>query len=437
MRKKVLLKKFLPLIAAVILVVIIAAPVLASPAIAARTPPTSVASGNTFNVTIETSGCGFAGQVMETLPDGFTYISCHSCTIDDIRVEQVGNTVKFTFLGDSASFTYTVKAPTVDTTTIYTFQGVVKDENKNEYPIRDNVITVTVGTLTPETYTLTMAVNGSGSITPSVGNHMYDAGDVVSISATPDSGWQFDSWDGDVANPSSSSTTVTMDADKVIIANFIEISPGVYALTVACKPSDGGNVSLSPAAGGNQYDAGTSVELTAIPAEDYVFSCWDSDLSGSTNPASIIMDSDKNVIANFALSASESPARFAVSSLNISPEQVQPNQQVNISINITNKGEEAGSYEAVLYINGQLEDTRTVGISPSSPQNVVFSITKAALGTYTVSLGEQQGQFTVMDDQSSGGGLDLGSTIAIVVIVALLAAIVLVFRGIKRRRNRG
>ena len=72
-------------------------------------------------------------------------------------------------------------------------------------------------------HTLTMQLSGSGSITPMVGTHDYGEGTVVSITATPDSGWQFDSWTGDVADPSSATTTLTMGSDKTVIANFSQI----------------------------------------------------------------------------------------------------------------------------------------------------------------------------------------------------------------------
>lgn len=290
-------------------------------------------------------------------------------------------------------------------------------------------------TVTPRavTYTLTMEVNGNGSTIPSVGSHTYDAGTVVDISATPDTGWEFNSWSGDVTNPSSSSTTVTIDADKSVIANFIEISPVIYTLTLTCEPNGEGSLTLSPTAEGNQYEAGTSVELTATPADGYVFDTWSGDLNGSTNPASVSMDSDKEVIANFVLPASEKPGDSSVSNLNISPEQVQPNQQVDITINVANNGEKVGSYEGILYVNGQIEANQTVNISPGSTQTVVFSVTKAIPGTYTVSLGGQQGQFTVVGGQASGGGLDIGSTIAIVIIIVLVAALVLVFRRIRKK----
>ena len=219
MRKKIISKKFLSIIAAVVvLAAVIATPVLASPATATRTLPASVVSGANFDVTIQPSDCGVAGQVEETLPPGFTYLGC---TPPETQVEEVGNTITFTFL-DSESFTYTVRAPIVATTTTYTFHGVVKDWDRIEYPIQDSVITVTApGAVT---HTLIMVVSGNGSTIPPVGSHIYDAGVVVDISATPDSGWWFDHWSSNVADLSSSSTTVTMNSNKTVTSYFVQVS---------------------------------------------------------------------------------------------------------------------------------------------------------------------------------------------------------------------
>lgn len=426
---------------AVTLITVTVTPVCASPAVATRTLPASVESGTAFDVTIEASGCGIFGQVVETLPDGFSYIGCPSCTTDDIGVSQAGNTVKFGFLGDSTSFTYRVKAPNVAAPTTYAFHGIVKDEDKNEYPIEDDDITVKVSGPPTDIYTLTMVVDGNGSTTPSVGRHYYDAGDVVQICAAADCGWKFDGWDGDVARPPSPCTTITMHADKIIIANFAEISSEVCTLTATCQPSDGGNIILSPVAVSNQYEVDSSVELTATPSQGYVFTSWSGDISGTANPISTTMDSNKNVTANFVLlPALKRPASFSVSHLNISPGQAKPDQQVDISITITNNGEKTGSYEAVLYIDEQIEGSQTASISPGSSQNVVFGVTKAVPGTYIVSLAGQEGQFVVVDSQftttdsqSSNGWPDNGTTVVIVVIAALIAAIAFVLRKIKKR----
>ncbi|HEX73550.1 MAG TPA: hypothetical protein G4N93_00135 [Dehalococcoidia bacterium] len=139
MKGKILSGKLFSAIAAIILVSVIATPVLASPATATRTLPASVASGAEFDVAIEASGCGTFGQVVETLPSGFVYVSS---SLPAKRVEPVGNMVKFTFLADAKSFTYRVKAPTVDTTTVCTFHGVVMDEDRISYPIEDSEVIV-------------------------------------------------------------------------------------------------------------------------------------------------------------------------------------------------------------------------------------------------------------------------------------------------------
>jgi len=72
--------------------------------------------------------------------------------------------------------------------------------------------------------------------------------------------------------------------------------PGQYILTVITSSS--GAVTLDPP--GGIYNAGTQVQLTAIPDLSESFSNWSGDLSGTDNPASITMDSDKSVQANFS-----------------------------------------------------------------------------------------------------------------------------------------
>jgi hypothetical protein len=58
-----------------------------------------------------------------------------------------------------------------------------------------------------------------------------------------------------------------------------------------------GDVTLNPS--GGTYNAGTIVELTAVPDAGWSFSGWSGHLSGSNNPESIIMDSDKTITAIF------------------------------------------------------------------------------------------------------------------------------------------
>jgi hypothetical protein len=81
---------------------------------------------------------------------------------------------------------------------------------------------------------------------------------------------------------------------KEIEAPTTEPTQEEYSLTVDVEGD--GAVELSAS---GPYAFGETVELTAVPDAGWVFSGWSGDLSGSANPTSIIMDDNKNAIANF------------------------------------------------------------------------------------------------------------------------------------------
>jgi hypothetical protein len=125
------------------------------------------------------------------------------------------------------------------------------------------------------------------------------------------------------------------------------------------------------------------------------------------------------------------PANFLPSYLRISPQQVSPNQPVEISINIANQGDESGSHTVSLSINGNVEHSKTVSVSPGSTKNVVFTVTKSTPGSYSVSVEGQGGQFIVVGGgMRIGGGLGTGGIIAIVIaVMALITTLVFILRG--------
>ena len=77
-----------------------------------------------MEIEISVSGLGVAGQVQETLPDGFSFAS------SDETATLVGQTVQFTVFGNEATFRYTVTAPAASGT--YDFSGKVVDFNKDQ-----------------------------------------------------------------------------------------------------------------------------------------------------------------------------------------------------------------------------------------------------------------------------------------------------------------
>jgi hypothetical protein len=131
---------------------------------------------------------------------------------------------------------------------------------------------------------------GSGSISP--GSGYYGSGTVVTLTATPSSGYQFDHWGGDVLG-SSSSVSITMNSNKNVIAYF---KPSIqYSLSTSVSPPGSG--SISPGSG--TYDSGTVITLTATPLSGYQFDHWEGDASGRSSSVSITMNSSKNITAYF------------------------------------------------------------------------------------------------------------------------------------------
>ena len=92
---------------------------------ATRALPASVLPGADFRITISYSDIGSMGQVNETLPDGFTYVS--SSLSSSAVVTDIG-WAKFTLIS-GLNFTYTVTASDVVGTG--TCLGAVRDEDKN------------------------------------------------------------------------------------------------------------------------------------------------------------------------------------------------------------------------------------------------------------------------------------------------------------------
>ena len=126
---------------------------------------------------------------------------------------------------------------------------------------------------------------------------------MVTVSAIPFAGYEFDHWEGPVATADKNPTSVTVDwpeslvpIERTVTAFFLP-SSARYMLNVS---QDGGTVRLEPSPqppGG--YPVNTTVTLTAYAQSGYSFSHWKSDLSGVVNPSSLLMDGEKSVTPVF------------------------------------------------------------------------------------------------------------------------------------------
>jgi uncharacterized repeat protein (TIGR02543 family) len=81
-------------------------------------------------------------------------------------------------------------------------------------------------------YTLTITTVGSGSVSKSPSLATYTWGTIVTLTASPATGWSFSSWSGD-ASGTSLSTTVNMTSNKAVTATFTQIPVGGHAAPIA------------------------------------------------------------------------------------------------------------------------------------------------------------------------------------------------------------
>jgi len=150
------------------------------------------------------------------------------------------------------------------------------------------------------TLTIT-ATDGSVSTNPNPVNGTYVDGTVVALTATPDAGYQFDGWSGDVSG-TTNPVNITMDANKSVTALFSRVQ---RTLTITAT---NGSVSTNPNPINGTYDDGTLVTLTATPDAGYKLDGFRDDISGAnllrnrSNPLSttITMDANKSITALFS-----------------------------------------------------------------------------------------------------------------------------------------
>jgi hypothetical protein len=84
------------------------------------------------------------------------------------------------------------------------------------------------------------------------------------------------------------------------IARLLNTIEPCYSLTATVSPAAGGSISVDTAPNclGSKYHPGTLVQITAVLNSNYKLVNWSGDASGSANPLSLTMDSDKTVTAN-------------------------------------------------------------------------------------------------------------------------------------------
>jgi hypothetical protein len=187
----------------------------------------------------------------------------------------------------------TVVTLTANAATGSTFTGWSGDASGTTTPVMltMNSNQAVTATFALNTYTLTVATvgNGSGVVTPNVGAHPYLYGDVVTLTATANTGSTFAGWGG---NADCADGSVTMGADKSCTATF---TFNTYTLTIATAGNGSGVV--TPTVGAHPYNYGTVVALAATANTGSTFAGWGGDADCADG--SVTMNASKSCTATF------------------------------------------------------------------------------------------------------------------------------------------
>ena len=148
----------------------------------------------------------------------------------------------------------------------------------------------------PVIYTLSGTANPAEGGTVSPSSQQYDSGDIANITATASAEYVFHNWSGS-ASGSSPNTTVTMDSDKAVIANFIKKQ---YPLTIEIEGEGTVKETVIQEGLATDYNSGTIVELTAEPTGDWSqFESWSGDINSNEITIQLTVDKPKSVKVTF------------------------------------------------------------------------------------------------------------------------------------------
>ena len=268
--------------------------------------------------------------------------------------QSTDNGKNWTDIAGETNATYTIATTTTDMND-WQYRCVVKNSIDE---VTSDAATLTVNAI--PTYTITVKNDGHG--TASASSTTAKAGEQITLTATPNSGYRFAGWissdGGSFADASSARTTFTMPAkDTTITANWK-------------KKSSGGSVFFwdlkFDTNGGSKIDTVTEWEYSTIDLDDYVpekegykFVGWYADKDFDKKIDEVYLTKDTTVYAKWEKIEEEVPEE---------PEEVEETEETE-TISFKDVKENDWFYEAVSYAveNGLMSGMSEDIFAPNTP----------------------------------------------------------------------
>ena len=238
-------------------------------------------------------------------------------------------------------------------------------------------------------WTVTLSANNSAYGTVSGGGTVVN-GSTVTITATPAANCRFVKWSNGLT---SATATITVTSDTTLVAEFEYVEPIMWTVALSANNSAYGRVS-----GGGTVADGSSVTITATPAEGYKFVKWSNGLTTAT--ATITVTSDTTIVAEFEPDVET--WTVALSANNSAYGRVSGGGTVADGSTVTITATPAANYRFVKWSNGLTSATATITVTSDTTLVAEFEYVEPIMWTVTVSssnreYGRASGSCTVAD----------------------------------------
>jgi preprotein translocase subunit YajC len=270
-------------------------------------------------------------------------------------------------------------------------------------------------TFNQQQYTLmvTKAGTGSGTVTSSPAgincgsdcSEAYNEGANVILTATASASSTFTGWSG--ACSGTGQCSVTMDADKTVIATFNQQQ---YTLTVTKAGTGSGTVTSSPTGincgsdCSETYTKVQKVKLTAKADTDSTFNGWEGGSCSGTKTCTVTVDATITLTADFALKIPD----ISVAQTTLDFGSIKVGKKKTKTLKITNNGTGdlaitlSGLEGTVFSIQGS--NSVAIKANKSYSLKVLFTPTSAGLKTATLRMSSNDPDTPTLGISLSGTG---------------------------------
>ncbi|CAI8236578.1 MAG: Uncharacterised protein [SAR116 cluster bacterium] len=151
-------------------------------------------------------------------------------------------------------------------------------------------------------YPLTVNIEGEGEVLEEIINSGrttdYDSGTTVKLTAEQADEWLFTGWSGDIGDidPTENPIQLSIIESKTVTATFEKKK---YPLTVNIEGEGEVLEEIVNTGRTTDYDSGTTVKLTAVPAEGWEFVAWTGAIESTELEVQLLVSEAKEVSAEF------------------------------------------------------------------------------------------------------------------------------------------